>query len=415
MNHIVFFYLKKLAPRFLSLESRLNCLDQEFRKMKKIPVTRFLYKCSTTLFYFICLSGLIWQITLISVNYFKYDIVSDIKVIMPRSQSKKSLNVCFWLDQVLDYEMYVELVINHSFVNTSDRDNSDQKHGFVSNLTVGERFKLVINRSHFLLSSPGNRYEILDFIFAFYHCYHISNLNPVNTIKFMTSPLVDPNTESYRVPAIYLRNATLMRIVSSPVNRLPWDEFANSEFITDIQTLGKEVAFYITSFSYFTRKLKTPYVDHCVDYREFNYADKQDAISSCMNAQDLSTTNELSKAYAIARNETQYYSYRIDNGLRDANLYRHCFYQYQNDDCERESTFTQTITKKYLPTKETNNTILIKQISSKQPSFNIESKPMIADIDFVTFILGALGSWIGFSFLNLNPIRFVLKVKKRVR
>ena len=37
-------------------------------------------------------------------------------------------------------------------------------------------------------------------------------------------------------------------------------------------------------------------------------------------------------------------------------------------------------------------------------SFSVISKPKIDDIDYVTYILGALGSWIGFSFIGINPI-----------
>lgn len=45
-----------------------------------------------------------------------------------------------------------------------------------------------------------------------------------------------------------------------------------------------------------------------------------------------------------------------------------------------------------------------------QPSFRIASKAKIEDIDLITYILGALGSWIGFSFLGFNPIPFLSKL-----
>ena len=39
------------------------------------------------IFHAICLSGLIWQLCEVSVNYFKYNVVSDIKVIMPQNDN----------------------------------------------------------------------------------------------------------------------------------------------------------------------------------------------------------------------------------------------------------------------------------------------------------------------------------------
>ena len=44
------------------------------------------------------------------------------------------------------------------------------------------------------------------------------------------------------------------------------------------------------------------------------------------------------------------------------------------------------------------------------PSFFIESKPRIDDIDFVTYILGAFGFWFGLSFLSINPVPCFLAI-----
>ena len=41
------------------------------------------------------------------------------------------------------------------------------------------------------------------------------------------------------------------------------------------------------------------------------------------------------------------------------------------------------------------------------------SKPKIDDIDYVTYILGALGSWFGFSFIGINPIPYLLEMPGR--
>ena len=41
----------------------------------------------------------------------------------------------------------------------------------------------------------------------------------------------------------------------------------------------------------------------------------------------------------------------------------------------------------------------------------MESKARINIIDFITYVMGALGSWIGFSFLLINPVPFIFKIK----
>lgn len=37
------------------------------------------------------------------------------------------------------------------------------------------------------------------------------------------------------------------------------------------------------------------------------------------------------------------------------------------------------------------------------PSYEIRSKERIVEIDFATYVLGAIGTWFGLSFININP------------
>ena len=49
------------------------------------------------------------------------------------------------------------------------------------------------------------------------------------------------------------------------------------------------------------------------------------------------------------------------------------------------------------------------------PRSEVVSQPKIAMIDYITYVLGACGTWFGFSFLILNPAPFVEKSKRRQR
>lgn len=53
------------------------------------------------------------------------------------------------------------------------------------------------------------------------------------------------------------------------------------------------------------------------------------------------------------------------------------------------------------------------QKKSNVPSQKIVSKPKIENVDYMTYILGALGFWIGFSFIQLNPVnKFFRRIDK---
>ena len=76
-------------------------------------------------FHSLCLSGLIWQVTQISVNFFEFDVLTDIKIFTPEESkwSEKVAYVCFWGDDLKNPKKFVEL-------NVSDKTE-----------IIGERFK----------------------------------------------------------------------------------------------------------------------------------------------------------------------------------------------------------------------------------------------------------------------------------
>lgn len=53
-------------------------------------------------------------------------------------------------------------------------------------------------------------------------------------------------------------------------------------------------------------------------------------------------------------------------------------------------------------------TVMLMPRKSQDPSIRVISMPKIDQIDYVTFILGSIGAWLGLSVLNLNPVSFIL-------
>ena len=53
-------------------------------------------------------------------------------------------------------------------------------------------------------------------------------------------------------------------------------------------------------------------------------------------------------------------------------------------------------------------------MSSQDPSFAIYSKERINPIDYVTFILGTVGTWLGISMVSFNPVPMLFVVKQGV-
>ena len=80
----------------------------------------------TIIFHSLCLSGLIWQVTQISVNFFEFDVLTDIKIFTPEESewSEKVAYVCFDDNELINREKFPEW---------KDSDYKTQ--------TIGQRFK----------------------------------------------------------------------------------------------------------------------------------------------------------------------------------------------------------------------------------------------------------------------------------
>ena len=376
------------------------------------PIPKFYHTIFNLSFHLLCLIGLSWQITQISINYFRYGVLSDIKIIMPGGIDSKALTICFRADEMYNHSVYRDLIkksgFNYEFIANEQLLHSE----FIFNLTLEDRFRLAINGSSLFSSREGVSFRSLSFeIFPFTIsseiCYQLYVID--KQLKSMLSPISPGVQEGYALPVNAMRNITDMYIVLSPVRRLPWSEFSTVDRITEFKSKNATVVFFVSSYSMNTSKLKSPYTDQCVDYASFGYEDRYDAIRQCLNDAEIEEYNELSGAQLFTMNST-------NQGMKIAsfvhtenrNLWEACLNRYGNDDCTMETMFTVNAMK---TTKDSlyKDILLFAVSRSKQASLIITSKARIDDIDFITYILGALGSWIGFSFLNINPIPYFFK------
>ena len=92
-------------------------------------VSKFTFYILQLIFHSLCLSGLIWQVTQISINFFKYDVIKDINVKTPEEVkgNRKTAYVCFYNPEI--------------FVRTkSAKLNRDLFH-----LSVGDKFRSTLS------------------------------------------------------------------------------------------------------------------------------------------------------------------------------------------------------------------------------------------------------------------------------
>lgn len=325
---------------------------------------------------------------------------------MPGKEDAKAINICFRSDEVFRYENYTSIF---DYYNGVKRDGNPQWNADISELR-----KYVFEYEFTVSDKFSASYDIEDiffthqccygrkFIYHRYICYHIFG-NTMTWNKEQHSVEwnwnADTNTNNEEGP--YLRlvthsniivNATSFVAMITPKDMLPWFEF----YITPAQEIHMNRTKYVYTLSgnsYLNERLSWPYVDDCTDYTMLGYLDRNDAINSCINDMKVSEANRTYDRkifqHGVNMNSTSYAPYR-----------EVCAARYPNCDCYSNNIFTRITHQKI---DDAANYLAFMLQLSDLPSFEIRSQSKIADIDYVTYVLGACGTWFGFSFLMLNP------------
>lgn len=365
------------------------------------------------LYHIACFCGLTLQIIQISVNYFKYETVSSINVVMPGREDAKAINICFRSDEVYNYTRYTELS-NFHHDRRNDKSytwdpNVDETRRMLFNtmFTISERFYASLNFDY-IFNTQG--WTTIKFIYHRYVCYHTYGNDIPGSVEWNWGADADPtlkhnSEEDSEMPYFHiavdqemvaLSNVTSFYAIMTPRNILPWFEFYITPIQGPINFNGTWLAYTISGNSYVNERMKAPYVDDCTNYSSLGYFDRYDAINSCMNYMSMEEDNTTYDRKIFTEGVDMAYAW--GNANRDK-----CSQRYHNSDCYSNNVFTDT--KKYehkSPVFDNGHLRFMAQLSDK-PSMEIRSHEKIANIDFACYFLGAIGTWFGLSFLNINP------------
>lgn len=339
-----------------------------------------------------CLSGLIWQITQISVRFFAFDVTKNTNVILPEeiNASEKVFYVCFESSEYMIQGKYDELVskkfseekISSEYYNS--RNFADPKREIVNNFTVSERYSMSPDSNETFQSL--NRTDFTDFIIGTKYCIQFEDTRKKILIKRI------------------IPNITQIGLEKSP----PLPQFDYDRIHTTIN-LGDEneaVHLRISSISFTIKKLQFPYTDKCANYNKSELlSTRRLVIENCINELTISSQRMLSK-YHVCKIDDKHNNYTISP--RYLNTSKDCYRMHSSPDC-LEKIFLTTADEPRI-FKSDNLYIELTGIPGKDPSFTITSKASIDNIDFLTYVLGALGAWIGFSFISINPVPYIFHV-----
>lgn len=371
---------------------------------KKKPVSKKMYHILNIGYHMICLSGLIWQVTKISVDFFKYEVLKDISVIMPEelevaNRADRVTYFCLWNSDVLVIEKYASLFQKkvrldpelRRFVGSEYLDL--QKYQVLQRFTIEERFDITLDIIGMKRKKKIQNFQ--EFMVGDKYCFEAAS-------------------ESYiTLPATSLINVTNIRIARG--QPLPLFDYRRLDMLKVEYSSNFSSTYETISYQYSMEKLKWPYNDLCINYQEKGYLNQLNAIVDCLDSR-INITNTISQYHFVMKNDIRYYNRSIDYVIRrpDSELWRShfgfCNSLHRDPDCKEIVHLTESRLAESKPDHKPK--VYLRPGTDKNPSFTRVSKPRIGTIDYVTYVLGALGAWIGFSFIAINPVPYFLSISR---
>ena len=343
-------------------------------KMAKMLVSKLNYYLLSAIFHSLCLGGLVWQVTQISLNFFQFDTMKDIKVSMPEAtnHSGRHLNFCFDNHQFFDYELYSQMLDNGTIAPGNiwkfDRANENSKRLLFEFMTISQRFKL----RHNLRKIESFWFHPEEYILGNSYCYQLSE-------------------ERYVFSSFALANVTRMKVSLS--DKLPNVDYTRFQFIDNVTRTGQDI-FILSSYYYFVQRLPWPYIDDCFDYGTINFPSRLHALGHCQKLDNRKQfqnqyKNKLYWTESVRPNDTKLANFTAPGDIGTWSfqaLNEECLRSgmYQKFDCKQKTYFIEFNRKTEMADQNWKK-IIIETDQNSNPSFDIESKPRIDHIDFLTY------------------------------
>lgn len=347
--------------------------------MAKLVIRNGTYSFLNLVYKSLCLAGLLYQVVQISVNYFQFDVVTNIAIIVPKlTHDAMGINLCFLVHQMNNESIWNRLV--------RERYKSGDGYTFVEqSLTLRDRFNMAIPPNE-LFPEHGEKVNI--FITSGLYCYQIRKTKV---------------GELFTVKGSYLQKVQFLSTSMSEL--LPNADLKQAVFQTGSIIWNETVTFFWISYQYFAiEKLQWPFIDNCFDYTQIGFDNQMDAIAKCFESTLLSK-NHVYGHFIYQESDERFMNSSTTIDEDDRMKIKECESKFILEDCKTKHIFIQTQLQR-MTGVNINSQFIIATKGAHAPSQKIVSKPRIDHVDFVTFIFGTLGTWIGFSFVLINPIPF---------
>lgn len=273
------------------------------------------------------------------------------------------LNVCFRNIEAINYSRLVDYA-NSNNLSMMDHRVLEYSTKFKNRFEISYKFDELSERLYFSISRYIHPPNI---------CYQVQGIG-----------------QEFDIKRNIINNVTFIQVGYSLgyPNIHDYDNFVSLYNIGVLET--KEVVAKQNTFV--IKKLEYPYTDNCLYYTKI---DIEKLFIQCT----IDKYNALGRSIYVSEYESKYENLTYSDSTIGCSEITP-----DNDKCDRVAIFSYIQKEDIEHSNLGNDYINIAGDWGDLPQFVIQSKPRIDNIDYVTYIFGTFGSWIGFSFLMLNPI-----------
>lgn len=379
------------------------------------------------LYVLLCLVGLLYQVFLVCDEYLKYGVTASTTLSQTNEYVLPAISTCFEFFEIFDYDRFNE-----------------------SKIAIGESTELSFDESALVVQAEVSVSDIMKFTpdaewicefanirngstFGFHELDGAIKCREIFIIeKFLISTMMcykwtlktpDGGPALYNRESAYFTphdhgdiifvyfNQTLVprfdciTIVLHPIDNYPWTELTltqersrgyNSTSKTKILNFFRSKSSSISIY-----KLAPPYVTKCKNYKLSGYRDSFHCLSECIERGVQKAFGKASLSYHFFKPIDKLMLSYDDFTNKSFNAtYRPildtCNRLCPPNDCMFETTYTTTTGEAYWSPGAT-----VKLPDA--PSFEIKFSITVLFIDTINFVCSALGVWLGFSFMTINP------------
>lgn len=393
----------------------------------KIEINRWHFFQLT--FILLCIAGLGWQFIEVNSFFFKFKTTTRVTIDYPEEFIYPSLSVCIRYTDILDYEK-ANLYGKHnwSLVDLYPGIQQVQKE-----IRVDEIFNYtpsefdIIKRFH-TRGPTGYEYEIYEttekikqqlnikkYVHVEYICYKLTkkNLVKIKTKVIMHHPVGSGIISLFDLSPLFV-NVSRYKL-SIHGDNLPC---LSLPIQPSLQRSSKQVnslnAVLVSPGLFQIHNLPPPYVTSCRNYLQYNFIGQHDCIQSCVSNKSIEKFSKHAYSTFITKSSSKkIISFDDIKDSNFANQLESINIQCEKSNLCRRKSCKSSLAISYLQFWDFPDLgFVIQQATPHHPWIYVHHEAAMNFVTYLTFIMGAFGTWTGLSVISLSPFKLAINMMR---